>query len=249
MLRRHPATYRRCTDCGFVFVVDPTWLDEAYDSAIAKVDLGCVDRVMRYSRSVKLVLHFFLDPKATCLDYGAGYGLFVRRMRDLGYDFRWYDKHCENLFAQDFVGALDARYELLTAFEVMEHLVDPLAELDAWSRLADNIVASTMLVERYRAPPLDEWVYYAPETGQHIGFFSIETLRRVASRLGLHLSSDGYEFHMFSKRPMSPALFRIVTYQRRARLAALFYSRPTLLPADFTNARRNALRESPRTGH
>ena len=60
------------------------------------------------------------------LDFGGGYGVFTRWMRDEGYDFFHYDQHCPNLFAPgheaDISGSV--RYELATAFEVFEHIVE-----------------------------------------------------------------------------------------------------------------------------
>jgi len=38
-----------------------------------------------------------LNPDGIFLDYAAGYGLFVRLMRDAGYNFRWSDLYCQNL--------------------------------------------------------------------------------------------------------------------------------------------------------
>ena len=90
---------------------------------------------------MKTLIHFFFDAKARFIDYGGGYGPFVRRMRDLGYNFYWTDRYCQNLFAKGFVA--DARFsrkfELLTAVEVFEHLVDPWEEIQAMARLCDNI--------------------------------------------------------------------------------------------------------------
>ncbi len=50
--------------------------------------------------------------------------MFVRLMRDNGFDFYRSDRQCENLFAKGFEASLDVSpsYELLTAFEVFEHL-------------------------------------------------------------------------------------------------------------------------------
>ena len=240
LLGRHEAIYRRCGDCGYLFVVDPGWLDEAYDSAIADIDLGSVERMIRYSRRTKLILHYLLDPAGDCLDYGGGYGMFVRRMRDLGYNFRWHDKYCENLFARRFEGQLDSHYELATAFELLEHLTDPLAELDALGRASNNIFCSTMLIGR-TPPPLETWRYYAPETGQHIGFFTADSMRWLAKRLGLYFVSDGFEIHLLSKKPVSERVFRALMNHRIGRVLNVFVARPSLLWRDDLEGRDAAM--------
>lgn len=239
LMGKYDATYLRCNDCGFVFVVEPSWLDEAYSDAIADIDLGPVERMVQYSRRIKIVLHCFLDPAGTCLDYGGGYGILVRRMRDMGYDFRWYDKYCTNLFAKDFTGRLDSHYELLTAFEVLEHLTNPMTELEMLADVADNLLVSTLLIGR-TPPPLDTWHYYATETGQHIGFFTSEAMQRVASRLSLHYASDGVELHLLSKKPIDARLFRIAMKHRVSRVLNSLVARPTLLHRDVASARKAA---------
>ena len=240
LLGKYQAHYRHCHGCGYLFVTDPTWLDEAYSSAIADIDLGSIERMVRYSRRAKLILHYLLDPDGDCLDYGGGYGLMVRRMRDLGYRFRWHDKFCENLFARRFEGGLDGHYELMTAFEILEHLTDPLAEIDQWGRAADNIFCSTSLIGP-QPPSLETWRYYAPETGQHIGFFSADTMRWMAKRLGLHYVSDGEEIHLLSKRPVNERVFRALMNHRIGRILNVFVARPSLLWRDDLDGRDAAM--------
>ncbi len=239
LLGKYDAVYRRCDDCGYLFVVDPTWLEEAYSSAIAAIDVGIIERMVVYSRRTKLVLHYLLDPDREYLDYGGGYGLLVRRMRDLGYRFRWHDKYCENLFARDFVGDLSAHYELLTAFEILEHLTNPLDELDQWAQVADNIFCSTTLIGE-QPLPLGVWHYYTPETGQHIGFFTAESMRRIAKRLGLHYATDGVEAHLLSKKPVNERLFRALMNHRVGRVMNVFVARPSLLSDDHVAGCRAA---------
>lgn len=240
LLAKYDATYHRCGACGYLFVDEPTWLVEAYDEAVAEIDVGQIERMTQQSRRVKLVLHYFLDPAGACLDYGAGYGLLVRRMRDLGYNFNWFDRYCTNLFARDYVGGLDQHYHLLTAFEVIEHLTDPLQDLSDWSKVADNLLLSTQLIGR-TPPPLYKWPYYTPESGQHIGFFTMEALQEVAKRLGLHLASDGFDFHLLSRKPVDSRLFRYAMKHRVGRILNVFVARRTLLYSDATNARKVAV--------
>nr|MBP9120701.1 class I SAM-dependent methyltransferase [Ignavibacterium sp.] len=119
--------------------------------------------------------------------YAGGYGVFTRLMRDIGFDFYWHDPYTQNLFANGFEKDIkpDSRFELITAFEVFEHLVNPKEEISKMLRLSDTIVFSTELLPREIPEPKDWW-YYGFNHGQHISFYSEKTLRALANQLKLN---------------------------------------------------------------
>jgi hypothetical protein len=216
VLGRHRAHYRRCAACGYVAVEDPHWLDEAYaDHAIAALDTGIVMRNLWLADAVDALLRWRFRDVQTALDHGAGTGLFVRLMRDRGHDFRWSDPHCENLFALGFEADADVAFDLVTCFEVAEHLTDPLPAFERLVARAPVLIFSTeLLPERNNHP--GEWHYYAPETGQHVGFFTIASLQALANKLGRHFASDGRMLHAFTREPLDPRWLRAVEAAPRA---------------------------------
>lgn len=206
ILGKYDAVYFRCVSCGFIQTEAPHWLPESYASAINEIDLGPVNRAITTSKLIEgLVLSSF-DKSAKFVDYGAGYGVLVRLMRDRGFDFYWHDLYCENLFAKHFVAKLGEKFELLTAFEVFEHLVDPLAEIKSMLGYSDNILFSTLLVPP-GAKTADDWWYFAPEHGQHVAFYTVDALEFVAKVYDLHLSTDGIGMHLLSRKPISNRRF------------------------------------------
>ena len=137
------------------------------------------------------------DPNAKFIDWGGGYGLLTRLMRDKGYDYYWHDPHCKNLFAKQFIASEKHQYELMTAFEVFEHLAHPLDEIANMLRFSKNIFFTTEIPPR-KLTGASDWAYFYPQTGQHISFYSVETLKHIANRFGLHLNTDGHSLHLLS---------------------------------------------------
>jgi hypothetical protein len=91
-LNKYDVEYFRCGSCGFIQTEEPYCLDEAYSSAICDLDLGSVSRAVLGSKLTEGVILAAFDCNAKFVDYGAGYGIFVRMMRDDGFDFYWNDK-------------------------------------------------------------------------------------------------------------------------------------------------------------
>lgn len=199
--------YQECSACGYVQTETPTWLDEAYTAAIGAADTGILLRNRRSARVVVRMLAMLGVLQGKVIDSAGGYGLLVRMLRDLGVDARWEDRYCDNLVARGFEAGIDEPAEMITAFEVIEHLVEPLAPLERLCARAPHVLVSTALIPA-PTPPLDAWWYYAPAGGQHIGFLRLRTLQYMASRLNRRVFSDGRSFHLFtSATSISPLRF------------------------------------------
>ncbi|MBE9030762.1 glycosyltransferase [filamentous cyanobacterium LEGE 11480] len=205
-LGKYAVSYYQCESCRFVQTEDPYWLDEAYQDAISGSDIGLVSRNLNLSNVARFLIAKYFDANGTFLDYGGGYGLFVRLMRDAGFDFNWFDQYCENLFAQDFIGKLENHYELITAFELFEHLVNPIETLQTLSKSAHSIFFSTSLLPANNPPP-GEWWYYAPHEGQHIAIYTYESLVQLAQTLGYNLYSDRQSLHLLTQKTLPDDLF------------------------------------------
>ena len=231
VLRKHPVKYFRCTHCGFIQTETPYWLDEAYSSAIARQDVGIMQRNLLNRELTCGLLHLMQPGVRRCVDFGAGHGMFVRLMRDRGFDFRWYDRHASNDYARGFEYQEGELCEFLTAFEVLEHLVDPVNDLLAAMQISENLFVSTMLVPQ-PVPKLSDWWYFLPSTGQHVSFYTHGSLEILARRFGRHLLSHG-PYHLFTKKPASSYRFRLAMSYRAATMLNKLYRRPSMVEADF----------------
>jgi hypothetical protein len=220
VLEKHQVQYYVCSHCGFVQTEEPYWLEEAYSEAITRADIGLVGRNVLGSEQVKLLILAFFNDRGKFLDYGGGYGMFVRLMRDAGLNFYLYDQYCENLFAKGFEvdGPGDGSFELVTAFEVFEHLVDPIKEIDRMREFSPSILFSTNLVTS-PPPPLGQWWYYVVEHGQHVSLYTKRSLQVLAERFGMNLCSDGLTLHLLTPRGISQRAFRAM-FNRYVRIVA-----------------------------
>lgn len=198
-----------------MFVAEPHWLPEAYEQALNVFDTGAVARNVSLSRVLAAVLYLHCGPTERYLDFAGGYGLLTRMMRDVGFDYFWEDAHAENLFARGFEADAGARYAAISAFEVLEHLTDPVADVARLADRSDTLVFSTELWSDH--PPLpEEWRYFGFEHGQHVMFYSRKTLEYLARTFGYRLMTDGSGLHVFTRRPDPRGMCEQIVSSRRA---------------------------------
>lgn len=231
VLKKHLVRYFRCEACGFIQTESPYWLEEAYSSAIASQDVGIMARNLTNCEITSAVLNLVLPGVSSAVDFGAGHGMLVRLMRDRGFNFFWTDLHATNDYARGFECRQGMTFDFLTAFEVLEHLVDPIADITRLMDLSENVLVSTCVVPD-PVPSLSDWWYFMQSSGQHISFYTNDSLRLLAAHFGRHLLSVG-SYHLFTKQPQSYVKYRLATSPRAARLVNRVYRRPGLIPSDF----------------
>ena len=199
-MHKYQISYFHCGNCGFLSTEEPYWLEEAYSSPISKFDTGHILRNTRMSEQTTTLLKVFFNSKGKFVDYAGGNGIFVRIMRDIGFDFYWEDKYAHNLFSAGFEwkneGLNDV--EAVTTFESFEHFVEPMQEIKKLLSISKNIIFTTELLPD-PIPMPHEWWYYTLERGAHISFYSEKTLRYISNQHGLnyfHLNN----FHVMTKK-------------------------------------------------
>lgn len=231
VLKEYRVKYFRCERCGFIQTEEPYWLNEAYSSAIARQDVGIMQRNLMNCEVTSAVLNLLYPDVSSALDYGAGHGVLVRMMRDRGFNYFWSDLHATNDYARGFDRKEGSTYDFISAFEVLEHLDHPVVELSELMRLSANVFVSTSLVPQ-PPPGLSEWWYYAPPTGQHISFYTLESLHLLADQFGRCLLSNG-SYHLFTMEPKSVLRFRLATSVKMAGILNRMYRRTSLIDSDF----------------
>jgi hypothetical protein len=206
VLGRWDVEYFQCPGCDLIQSEKPTWLAEAYSSAICAADTGAIQRnylTAELTTAVAWVLG--IKPHSPCCDYGGGHGVLVRLMRDRGFDFRLLDRYAANLFARGFEADPSTSFEMVTAFEVFEHFDDVAKELsNVFASRPAVVLAGTMLHHGHEPG----WWYYTPSTGQHIAFYSQKTMQFVARRFGYAVSGSR-AYTLFIRQDAGVAKWRI----------------------------------------
>lgn len=223
----------RCVNCDYLQVSPANWLEEAYSESISLTDTGLIARNQLFTKRIavflsikhmrlrlpllflrvfkniikRIYLKNSIRYTKKILDFGGGYGVLVRMLRDFGLHAEWRDPYTKNVFARGFE-ASETEYDCLLSFEVLEHLEDPSAEFDKlFNQHKPNFfIFSTLLYGR--EVPESHWWYYTPETGQHIGFFNEITLKFLAKKYGYHYISIDMNFHIFSKSKLDEKTIR-----------------------------------------
>lgn len=214
ILKKFKTNLLICKNCGFQqFSNIGSWIDLAYSDAIASTDTGIVRRCILNSEFISSYLTFNKN-NHNILDWGTGSGLFVRLMRDKGWNAFGYEPIAVPLLSHPFTyNSLDnieknLNYKLITAFEVMEHIEDPLTFLKKVFNLTDTLIFSTLLVQENFDK---EWWYYSTETGQHISFYTKQSIKYIADLFNcFYFSAMGNSLHILTKSRRNYLIFKII---------------------------------------
>lgn len=218
-LRKYKFEAITCPQCGFLQVKEPTWLEEAYSDAISAIDTGLVARNLSLATQLNPLLFYLFGAEGRFVDFAGGTGLLVRLMRDAGYDFYWHDPYSVNAHARGFEYEKNQTYQAVTAFEALEHIIDPIEFVkNAFNETGADAMFFTTELFAGAPPEPGKWWYYAFEAGQHISFYQTRTLGKIADALGVRFSSNN-GMHVFAKPKVIDKLWRYNKYTMVRRFA------------------------------
>ena len=214
LYRLTPFGVVRCPVCELVFVsprLSPSALQRLYDEPAyfeggvygdqsSRSPAMVLQRTWTAGRLAEIGRH--RQPPARLLEIGSGYGLFLDEARRAGYDVRGVElsrtgaEHARQQLGLDvFCGQLaDAPADpadVVCFWDTLEHVPDPLEFLrQVRRRLAPDGVFA-LSVPYFSSVPArllrSKWWTLKPE--QHIWHFTPDTLRLVAARAGLVVTS------------------------------------------------------------
>ena len=213
ILSKYDVAYFKCQNCGFVQTEKPYWFAESYESALSALDTGLLARPLAFSQITEKLIMQYYNPNCKFVDYGGGNGIFVRLMRDKGFNFYRQDKYANNIYARFFdISDLceeESKFDLLTSFEVLEHLENPLEALSEMFSYSENILCSTLLQPDIDINALYAWDYIGELHGQHISFYTNTSMNIIAERFGCYFYSNNIGLHLLTPKKLNNINFHI----------------------------------------
>ena len=197
-----PIYYRRCTACAFTWAPefrgwgDADFLNHIYNEDYARVDPDYL--AARPQANAKAVAQLFGKESARIrhLDYGGGNGALSGLLAAQGWDSTSFDPFPGDGTAPETLG----RFNLITAYEVFEHVPDVDALMRGLCALMDDhclVLFTTLLNDSELAPHGRlNWWYASPRNG-HISLFSLRSLTLLAEKHGLGFRSFNESTHCF----------------------------------------------------
>ena len=195
-----PVYYRQCGACGFLFTDGfDDWTDTDFRRHIYNSDYITVDPDYAEKRPAgfaQLVAQLFGANRGSLriLDYGGGNG----RMGELLCAAGFHAVETYDPFTPRYANPPDNTFDLVTCFETLEHLPDPLGGIaDIAARVAQPglVLFSTLTQPQDFHRHKMNWWYIGPRNG-HISIFTRLALALAWQRQGFFFGSINENCHI-----------------------------------------------------
>jgi len=183
-----PIYYRRCAACGFLFTdAFDDWGENQFKTHIYNDGYHAVDpdyRTARPSGNAGFVANTWGAHKTgmRVLDFGGGNDIFCSALRANGFPVAiTYDP-----MVPEHASRPEGKFNLVTCFETLEHLPDPVAGI---ARIAECVAEPGAVFYSTLTQPADfdkyglSWWYVGPRNG-HISLFTKQALAAAWARHG-----------------------------------------------------------------
>ena len=208
----------RCSGCGLAYIANPPTMDELkvlYSAGASYHAALCDPSSETFATQDRIAVRHLAETlrgakRGRLLDVGCSIGQFAARARDAGFAATGLEMNAASAaFARDHYGLEVAEgtihdapqapgsLDVLTMFDVIEHVPDPLGDLrKAWDLLAPGgtIVLSTPNIDGLfpraslpLAKKLDYWPH--PEPPYHLYQFSAKTLGAMLEKAGFAVTA------------------------------------------------------------
>jgi len=199
-----PVYYALCDGCGFCFSPElHRWSIDEFAARIYNDDYKQVDPDYLEARpraNAQMLAAMFASQVLAIrhLDYGGGNGVLSGELFAAGWDSTSYDPFVDGALREDL-----GRFNLVTSFEVFEHVPDVNYLISTLSALVDDdgmVLFSTLLSDGILARNQRvQWWYASPRNG-HISLFSRRSLALLGKKEGFDLVSFSPNLHAYWRK-------------------------------------------------
>jgi SAM-dependent methyltransferase len=195
-----PVYYRRCGHCGFLFTdAFDDWSEDEFKTHIYNDDYLAFDPdyvTVRPTANAGLVTSLWTAHKSAMrvLDFGGGNDVFCQALRASGFrEAVTYDP-----MVSEYAAKPDGKFDLVTCFETLEHLPDPVAGI---AKIIECLAEPGAVFYSTLTQPADfdglgmSWWYVGPRNG-HISIFTTQSLTHAWARHGYKHASLNNGMHL-----------------------------------------------------
>jgi hypothetical protein len=209
-----PIYYSLCDRCGFCFAPELyQWSLQDFSTRIYNDDYKLVDPdyvEVRPRANAKMLERMFANYALDIrhLDYGGGNGILSSELFAAGWSSMSYDPFVDDPMSND-----QGRFNLVTSFEVFEHVPDVNHLITTLSSLVEKdglILFSTVLSDGNLARNQRlQWWYASPRNG-HISLFSSRSLALLGEKEDFELVSLSANLHAYRRTtpPWAAKIFK-----------------------------------------
>lgn len=200
-----PIYYSHCENCSFTFAPqiyswsEKEFIENIYNESYFEVDPDYLE--IRPQGNASLIKSILNEHRQSIrhLDYGGGNGKLSELLAQDGWHSHSYDP-----FVNGDVNLADlGKFDLITAFEVFEHVPDVNALIkNLLTVMSDDslILFSTLILDGYvKTNSRITWWYASPRNG-HISLYSKKSLQILAQKNKLNLASFNNGLHCYFKQ-------------------------------------------------
>lgn len=241
ILGKYQIGYFLCSSCNSLQTEEPYWLEEAYQPINEQLDTGQFIRCLHNAAFLNALCTHLNLSAGPLIDYGCGSGLTARILRDVGINAYGYDTYSTPRLLMGFQrNDLDGA-KLINLCEVAEHFPNPQLSFEhIFSCSPQIVVVQTELFSKID----EQWGYLSPEHGQHIFFYSEESVAQIAKthRMGATFIQG---FIVFFKVELLDSLFiKNTSKLREDLLMKIHQSVPNLLNQLLGNGYKYAIQDN-----
>jgi len=191
--------YNQCKSCGFVFTCgmdewnNSTFSEHIYNEFYSKIDGGAKERQANNAVQISQLFDSHIS-EISVFDYGGSDGGFASELNK--YPFRKIHSYDPFYRCNDFPEG--QKYNLITCYEVLEHVVNPKVIVEHMLSVAEEeaiIIFSTLIQpDDFHERGLFWW-YCNPRSG-HISLYSKQSLDALWNSFGFGVASFNSNLHV-----------------------------------------------------